>query len=131
MARLVYLNSGLSKSPATLKRIVNRIDPSRYDTKLAEDRFTLREMVAHIADLEPVMVLRMNLALEKPGSEIPNWDQDEEAAKKNYSTWDFHESLAMYAERRVKTVELFESLSQDQVLLSLRHPILGEISVFD
>ena len=108
-----------------------RISPSCYDERLAPDRFTLREVVAHLADLEPVIKWRMELALSSPGAEIPNWDQDAEALAKNYSTWEVPATLELFANERAKTVELFESLSDEETRMPLQHPILGVISIFD
>jgi uncharacterized damage-inducible protein DinB len=131
MGRLVYLEAGLARSPAIVKRMVDKVNPARYDERLSPDRFSLREVVAHLADLEPVILSRYELALRSPGAEIENWDQDKEAVEKDYASWDVQHSLAKYADARAKTMAKFKSLSEDQLHLTLRHPILGEITLFD
>jgi uncharacterized damage-inducible protein DinB len=131
VSRLIYVGQGLGYSPVILKRMVGQVDKSRYDEKLSPERFTLREMVAHMADMEPVMLYRMKLAQSTPGADIPNWDQDKEAIEKKYETWNVAESLEKFAEERAKTVSYYESLTEEQSILTLRHPILGVISVFD
>jgi len=131
MSRLIYLGKGLALSPDIMQRMVDQVDPNDYEKKLAPDRFTLREVLAHVADLEPVILYRMHLAVESPGSEIPNWDQDKEAIAKNYAEWEVQTSLDKFKEVRAKTVEYFESLTDEQTRLTLQHPVLGEISIFD
>ena len=118
MSRLVYLDTGLSFGPTILKRMIEEIDASRHDERLAPDRFSVREVAAHMADLEPVIHGRMEQALANPGSEVANWDQDKEAIAKNYAAWDVSDSLEQFARRRAKTVELFESLTGEQANLS-------------
>ncbi len=109
MNRLIYLRSGLALAQSTLKRIVGQVDPSRFDEKLSPDRFSLREVVAHMADMEPMMRGRMELALSSPRAAVANWDQDAEAIAKNYPAWDVSKSLQMYSDGRLKTLDLFES----------------------
>jgi hypothetical protein len=129
--RLRYLDSGLTYSPIVLKRLVGLIDPSRYDEALGPDRFTLREMVAHVADLEPVLRGRMELAVAHPGADVPNFDQDAEAIAKQYSKWEIGPTLEKFAEERRLTVEYYNSLTEEQQRLTVKHPILGQISVYD
>ncbi len=130
MNRFLYVDRGLAFTPTILRRLIERIDPGRYDESLAPDRFTLREVVAHMADFEPVIRGRMELALSHPGSEVQNWDQDAEALARNYRSWDVEQTLGTLANERLRTLELFGSLSQNQLQLTVKHPILGEMSIF-
>jgi len=131
VSRLIYLDQGLALVPATLRRIVEKVDPSRYDERLATDRFTLREAIAHVTDMEPVLRWRMELAAKAPGSTVPNFDQDEEAVAKNYAAWDVGQTLDLFAEERAKTMAAYRSFSEAQLKLCVTHPILGEVSIFD
>ena len=131
MSRLIYLDQGLALVPASLRRIVEKVDPSRYDERLATDRFTLREAIAHVADMEPVLRWRMELAAESPGSPVPNFDQDEEAIAKNYAAWEVGPTLDTLAEERAKTMRVYRSFDETQLKLCIVHPILGEVSIFD
>jgi uncharacterized damage-inducible protein DinB len=130
VSRSIYLDQGLALSPAAFRQITALVSPSRLDQSLATDRFTLREVIAHLADMEPVFRARMELALRAPGSEVENFDQDKEALEKNYASWDVQKSLTLFAEARRKTLELFLSLDERQLALTVKHPILGEVSVF-
>jgi uncharacterized damage-inducible protein DinB len=121
----------LTLGPTILKRLMAQIDASRYDERLAPDRFTLREVIAHVADLEPVILGRMQLALSTPGAAVSNWDQDQEAITKNYSSWDVWASLETFAAERSKPLELYESLTDEQTRRTVNHPLLGEMSIFD
>jgi len=131
VSRLKYLGKGLALAPTTLLRMIQKIDPSVYDQKLAPDRFSLREVIAHLADLEPVIQGRMELALSAPGTEIANWDEEAEALAKNYAVWDVQPSLEQFSRARTKTAEFYESLTDEQTLATVKHPVLGELSVFD
>jgi uncharacterized damage-inducible protein DinB len=131
MSRLIYVGQGLSLVPATLTRLVRCVDSARIDTRLAENRFTLREVLAHMADMEPVIRGRMELALRSPGSNVENWDQDQNALDKNYAAWEVGPTLELFSVEREKTCKLFEALTIEQIKLTVHHPILGEVTIFD
>ena len=57
--------------------------------------------------------------------------QDAEAIAKGYSTWEVKPSLDKVIQERQQTVEFYNSLTEDQIRLTVKHPILGEISIYD
>jgi len=131
MARPIYLERGLELSPFTLKRMLESIDPSRYDERLGPDRFSLREVVAHLVDFDLMIRSRMELALASPGAVVPVWDEDAEAAAHNYATLEVAPTLDKLLKGRAKTVELFKSLSEEQQKQTVTHAVRGPLSILD
>ena len=132
MSRLFYLDKGLSLTHSSLAKVIAKVPASRFDESLEPGRFTLRQAIAHLADLEPVFVERMSLALSSPGAPVEGWDEDAHLRMNgNYASWDVQKSLAKFGEERAKTLALFNALSNEQARLSVKHPALGELSIED
>lgn len=129
MPRLVYLESGLAVMPAVVTRLVRLIGADRVEERLSPDRFSVREIVAHLADLEVVLRGRMELAQKSPGAAVPNWDPDAEAIAKHYAAWEVEPTLERFAVERAATLELFRSLDETQLACTVRHAVQGEINV--
>ena len=73
----------IENTPSTLMRLVDAIRPDHYDTKLEDDRFSLKEVVAHMADLEQTWLDRITTAVEYPGKPVENFDEDARAKDHN------------------------------------------------
>lgn len=122
-----YLILGLRLGPLTVERLVSVIPAEKWDTVTEEDRFTLREAIAHLADWEPIMRERIQIALSQPGTTIIAMDEGDRAVEMNYTETDPFEQAQWFVEEREKTIELIEStLSgwQNTVI----HPERGEMS---
>ncbi|HLO99726.1 MAG TPA: DinB family protein [Fimbriimonas sp.] len=122
-------NFQISNTPATLTRLIDAIRPERYDEKLGEDRFTLKEVIAHLADWEQVFLDRITLAVEYPGSAIEAYDEDARAIEHKYSEKDIHHELEVFAARRLDTVDYLLRLAEDDWDNTVIHPERGEQSV--
>ncbi|QYK52428.1 MAG: DinB family protein [Fimbriimonadaceae bacterium] len=125
-----YLIPGLRLGPLTVERLVSVIPAERWDTVTEEDRFTLREAIAHLADWEPIMRERIQTALSQPGTTIVAMDEGDRAVEMNYLESDPFEQAQWFVEEREKTIELIQStLSgwQNTVI----HPERGEMSAQD
>ncbi len=123
--------SALELTPATLIRIVDQVKPDRYHEKLEEGRFSLSEMVAHVADLEDVFLDRMRLAVEFPGSPTEAIDPDARAISHHYADKEIYHELEVFTNRRRDTIYFLKGLAVDDWALSVVHPALGTMSVLD
>ena len=113
-----YLIPALEASPQTIERIVMAVDPSDWDRVTDEDRFSFREAVAHMADWEPIMRGRIELALREPGATITPLDEEARAVEMNYAESD----------RRI-TVDLIKGI--EDFTVGVNHPQIGELTVGD
>jgi hypothetical protein len=126
-----YLLKGVSLGPTVVKRLVELIPASKIDTALSDDRFTIREVVAHLADWEVLFRARMELAHSTPGSPITTYDEGERAIERNYSELDLQEQLDLYAAERAKTVAFLSSLTPSDFRLTYVHPAMGVMVIED
>lgn len=125
-----YLLEGLASGPSVVKTLVGRISPQHYDTVVSPDRFTVREIVAHLADWEAIWRERAEHGQAQTEGTVQAMDEGERAAAQNYATWDVEQSLAMYVQRRAEFVARVRSLSAEEMDRTYLHPAFGPISVW-
>ena len=121
----------LRHTPKILERILDDVPASRYADRLAADRFTLLEMVCHLADFEDVFLERMRAALKEDGVEVPDVDEGERAVEKKYGERDLHEELEVFANRRRDLVAFVEECSTEDLARTFTRTGLGRVSIGD
>ena len=126
------VTNSLMLTPVALMRIVDCVKPERYDERpkgeSGDDRFTLREAIAHLADFEVTVLDRITLSQETPGREVPNFDEDARCQEKAYATRDVHHELEVFQNRRRDTVSYLGGLSKEDLRKTFVHPQRGELS---
>lgn len=118
-------------TPATLRRLIDCIPTERFGDRVAPDRFSLTEMVAHMADWEDLFLDRMRLAQEHPGSRIEVYDEGARAEEKQYATRDLQHELAVFENRRRDTLDFLKNLDPSEMSKTFMHPQRGEMTISD
>lgn len=126
-----YLLLVIESGPQTLRRLLERIPQSRWDERLYPDRFTPREVAAHLADWEPIFQTRMKLALESPGATVQVFDEGQMAIDNGYVHQSAPERLMLYAQKRAETAAWLRKLSSEEWTRTAMHPEKGEQSIED
>lgn len=109
-----YLTNVLPHSPEILKRLILKIDSSKLDIPTYPGRFSVREVVAHLAEWEPILLERMQKALLESGSQVRGRDEGEMAVAGRYSETDIDERLNAFSESRSRTVDFLKSVKPDE-----------------
>lgn len=125
-----YVLRGLGRSPEWMKQLVAG-SSDIADMRPDPDRFTPREVVAHLADWEPILRTRITDALTGKRPMIQPFDEGEMAVLHGYSKKEVQESLEIWANERAKSLELLQGLKDedwDQVYV---HPEFGTVRVFE
>jgi DinB superfamily len=78
-------------------------------------RWSVAQIVSHLADVEIVIAYRVRMILSTPGGPIQAFDQDAWVASQHAHKSDAHASLALFAAIRAATVRLFGSLTDDEL----------------
>ena len=125
-----YFARGLSFGPIVMGRLIKALPYEEHDLITEEGRFSPREVVAHLAEWEPIFLERIRQAVEQPGSEIEVFDEGEMAAANEYYRQDIFENLTKWMGARQKTVEYVSSLTSEDLQKSINHPQLGELTAF-
>jgi hypothetical protein len=125
-----YVMSALEFGPTVMERVISQLDPTTLDQPTSSDRFTPREVIAHLADWEPVLHGRIKQTVESPGSTIKTYGDDREN-EKSYAAADPVESVRSLIKLRKETVEYLKSLDKADWEKSSIHPARGAISVLE
>ncbi|RYG23781.1 DinB family protein [bacterium] len=119
----------LRHTPAILERILDDVSPARYGDRVSDDRFTLLEMVCHMADFEDIYLERMRAALKTDGIEVADVDEGQRAKDKHYDCRDLHKELEVLANRRRDTIDFLEGLTEDQLNRSFTKEGMGKVTI--
>ena len=126
-----YLPISIEFGPEIVRRLLRLIPADRLDHRPDPERFTPREVIAHLADWEPIMRERMQTALRSPGATIVAWDEGQMALDHDYAGSDPVEQVTLFARERKVTAELICSIQGADWEKTVVHPERGTQSVAD
>jgi len=126
-----YLLPTLEFGPVVVRRELDHIAPDRLDRAAEPGRFTPREVIAHLADWEPISRGRIESALREPGSAIEAFDEVEMARANGYAASDPHEQCDLFARERAATAALLRRLGPEDWTKTVFHPERGILTVAD
>lgn len=116
-------------APAKLAKLLKGVNPMRARKRPAPGKWSIAEIVAHLADTEVAMGWRVRMVLGQPGEPIQPFDQDAWAAGMRYEKRDVRQSLEQYRSLREANVALLKSLAAEDWKKSAMHPERGEQTV--
>lgn len=102
-------------------------DSPRWDEKPDPDRFSLREVVAHLLDYDTVSRERFEHIIREDRPELPDWDPTEAAA--HYDARDPKHQLENLLVSRQELAVWLEGLTDDEWKRTGSRPRVGEFSV--
>ena len=103
-----------AKAPDKLASLVEGLSSEDLERRPAPAKWSIREIVAHLADDELVGAYRIRLILAAPGTAIQAFDQGVWARTGRYGTTDVKESLFLYRTLRHQNLKLLRSLSAEE-----------------
>ena len=120
----------LSDTPAQLEAILVRLESqARLDTPRAAGKWTPRQILAHLTDVEAMQRVRVMAMLSEDESVMAAFNADLWAAAGEYSQRDPRSSVHTFKALRVNHLELWGSLTGQQLERRGTHPTRGEFSV--
>jgi hypothetical protein len=97
-----------------VERLIQGVPPSKLSERPAADKWSVSEIVAHLADAEIVTGFRMRLILGAPGAPIAAYDQDSWVTSGHYEKRDPRKSVEQFRALREANLALLESLTPEQ-----------------
>jgi DinB superfamily len=97
-----------------LARLIEGVPAARLRQRPAPDKWSVSEILAHLADGEIVGAFRLRLILGAPGSPIVAYDQDAWVTSGHYDTRDPRKSVDQFRVLREANLALLESITPDQ-----------------
>jgi uncharacterized damage-inducible protein DinB len=97
-------------TPKKLATLTKRLNKKQLTKRPAPDRWSIAEILAHLADAELVIGYRLRLILASNGTAIQAFDQDAWAETFNYSRRDPKTSLETFRTLRENNLRLLGSV---------------------
>jgi hypothetical protein len=123
------LLSALGSSPKVFERLLRVFPKSRLDDRPEPDRFTPREVIAHLADWEQVILDRIRVANLRPGTAGPVEDPTKRALSHHYGDKDVFHEAEVFESRRLTTIEYLNGLNAVDWNKTFIHQSMGEITI--
>lgn len=108
-----YLCSGLAAGPLVLENLLIGITDAQADARPDPERFTIREVVAHLADWEPIWLERFTRIATEDKPFLPDIDEGEMAITNDYANADITVQLRRFFEGRERVVAFFRGLPDE------------------
>src|SRR6266852_5152683 len=114
-----YLNGGdptelQAAAPAKLAGLLTGVGTAKARRRPSPGKWSIAEIVAHIADTELVGGYRIRAILGAPGSQIIGFDQDEWVTALHYEKRNLRKSFEQYRALREANLALLKTLTPEQ-----------------
>jgi len=97
-----------------LARLIKGVPTAKLRKRPAPDRWSVGEILAHLADAEIVGGFRMRLILGSPGTPVAAFDQDSWVISGHYNKRDPRKSVEQFRAVREANLALLKSLTPEQ-----------------
>jgi hypothetical protein len=101
-------------TPKKIERLIARLSPAQLRRRPAPEKWSIVEILAHLAETELVCGYRMRMILSSSGTPIQAFDQDAWARAGNYAKADAKASLKMFRTLRESNLALLGSLPPEK-----------------
>jgi uncharacterized damage-inducible protein DinB len=109
-----YLLHGLSATPIAVDRMLRQATPADWDHRPDPERFTLREVIAHLSDWEPVWQERIQAIRTQDRPTLEGYDESQWAIDHDYAHAMPEEQQARFRESRAQLLRLLENVSPEE-----------------
>ncbi len=117
----------ISATAGKLHAIVSRISEQDTNRTPAPGKWSIREIICHLADCEVVFAFRIRQTLAEPHHVIQPFDQDIWA--KTYAAYTVQQALAAFTAVREWNVAVLRTLNADALHLPVTHPERGTMTL--
>lgn len=120
-ARLLSLSAGqeplllLARAPARIGALLTGRSAQDLQWTTSPSRWSIAQIVAHLADAEVFGAYRFRMILAAPGTAIQAFNQDDWAREMAYGTRDAAASLALFSALRAALLQLARGLDDEKL----------------
>jgi hypothetical protein len=104
----------VAAAPARLAKLLKGVTAAKARKRPAPGKWSISEIVAHIADTELVIGYRLRAVLGAPGIQLIGFDQDAWVTALHYEKRDLKKSFAQYCAFREANLALLKTLTPEQ-----------------
>jgi DinB superfamily len=120
-----------SEAPQLLAELISGVDDATLQARPAPEKWSVIEIIAHMAEDELTTTWRYRQMIENPGVTLAGFDQDLWARLGNYRSWTPGEALGMFGLLREANLRMLRYLTPQQWDLHGMHAERGPITVRD
>lgn len=117
----------IASTPEKLERLLGSLSTEQIENRPAPGKWSVREIMAHLADCELAFGFRMRQAAAGVET-IQPFDQDDWA--RNYGAYDFAAATKTYRALRAWNLAFIRSLTDEQKQMQVTHPERGTMTVW-
>jgi hypothetical protein len=118
-----------SATPKQLTHLIKGVPTAKLRKRPAPDKWSVAEILAHLADVEIVIGWRMRSILGSPGTPVQAYDQNAWVTAGHYEKRDPRKSVELHRVVREANLALVKSLSPDQWKHYGQHAERGQESI--
>ncbi len=126
-----YLLEGLEATPFVLERLVVAISERESNHRRDPERFTIRKVVAHLADWEAIWLERMVRMRWHESPRLQGYDPDELAREHNYAGTVVVEQLERFRAGREDMLRMLYDLEPEDWSRPAIHDEWGSLTISD
>lgn len=119
----------LRATPSALERAIGTTTPDVLARPEAPGKWSMREVLAHLADSDVVWAWRLRLILAQDRPQLTGYDQDRWAARLGYRDSDPRDSVAMFSVLRKANLRLLDRAAPEDLQRVGVHVERGEESL--
>jgi hypothetical protein len=116
----------IASTPARVLELLAQLGETRGNQAPSPGKWSVREIVCHLADCEIVFAFRLRQSLAEPRHVMQPFDQDLWAA--NYAAYDAQSALAVFTALRNFNIKLIASLPLEAFSKVANHPERGDMT---
>jgi uncharacterized damage-inducible protein DinB len=109
-----------------LRALTASLTPAQIDRSPAPEKWSIREITAHLADCETVFGFRLRQTLSEQHSIIQPFDQ--ERWSQRYAAYNFDSALALFEAARNWNLRLLTTISEEDRHRPTTHPERGTMT---
>lgn len=119
----------LAEMPAALRSAVARLTSKQEQTPERDGKWSVRQVVQHLADSELVGAFRIRMVLAHDAPALPGYDQDAWAERLRYVDSDIPTALGDFTALRLLNLRLLRRATPLELRRVMRHSERGEESL--
>ncbi|BCM90997.1 hypothetical protein IAD21_02860 [Abditibacteriota bacterium] len=124
-----YLLTALDATPNLCTALLHGLMEEEADFSPDPARFSIREVMAHLADWDQIFLARIKLTIKEETPPLKEFDEGQRALDFDYAHSDVWKELRLFHEHRPHVTEFLRALSTDEWERICFHPRIGHMSV--
>jgi uncharacterized damage-inducible protein DinB len=117
----------IAETPKQLGQLVRSLDAKALNTPPAPGKWSVRQILTHLADCELVFGFRLRQTVAQPHHTVQPFDQDQWAAQ--YEAYDALTALETFTAMRRWNILFLSSLPRESFAKQMTHPERGTMTL--